>query len=75
MNEEFFISKLETLQAQAAAHQAALRVLVLTAPESTREELLRIADGYEEATLALPISENQRQVIAGVLRKLAEPLR
>ena len=75
MNEEFLISELETLRAQAAAHQAALRVLALTAPESTREELQRIAEGYEEATLALPISENQRQVFVDVLKNLFQPSR
>jgi len=73
MNEETLISKLEYLQAQAAAHQAALRVLVLTAPESTREELIQIAEGYEDATLPLPISENQREVVVDTLRKLAWP--
>lgn len=69
------MTKLESLQAQAAAHQAALRVLVLTAPESTREELLRIAGGFEEETLPLPVPENWREVLADTLRKLAQPAR
>lgn len=68
MNDEIKI-----LQTQLLAHQVVLRVLMLKATETTREEIRLIADDYEDVTLSVPIPDAHRDLFSQTLRKLSNP--